>query len=300
MLTVGAILKEPVSTVVRFVEWYAAQGAGCIVLCFDDPEDPAIEVVSGREDVIAIRATAEFWEGLGTTADERFTKRQNLAMGHVYRNIPEGGWFLNVDSDELLFLEERTIAQEVARQPASCRALRFLPAEHIQSPDDPDRLYFRLPQKGWVQRSIYGDLAQAVKPRHGLMGHTVGKSVTRTGLSPVKVRQHWIEDQDGPIEGATLSADEGAYLFHFVDQGYEVWRNKIRWRLSSRGFRLPMRLEIEARMDGPEPEAALRDLYDCLHVFNEERLAQMERGGALRSWTRAELGLTDPDWPPSH
>ncbi len=300
MLTVGAILKEPLSTVLRFVDWYAAQGAGCIVLCFDDPDDPAIEAVSGRDDVIAIRATSEFWASLGTNAEERFTKRQNLAMGHVYRSVPEGGWFLNVDSDELLFLEGRTIAEELAGQPKSVPALRFLPAEHIQSPDDADNLHFRLPQKGWVQRSIYGDLAQAVKPRHGLMGHTVGKSATRSGISPVKVRQHWIEDASGPIEGKTLSAEEGAYLFHFVDQGYEVWRNKIRWRLSSRGFRLPMRLEIEKRMEAAEPEAELRELYDCLHVFGTERLEQMERGGALRSWSRDQLGLTDRDWPPSH
>ena len=51
MLTVGAILREPLETTLRFVSWYLDAGADQIVLCFDDPLDPAIEVLR-RNDVV--------------------------------------------------------------------------------------------------------------------------------------------------------------------------------------------------------------------------------------------------------
>ncbi|WP_375174744.1 glycosyltransferase family 2 protein [Pseudooceanicola sp.] len=270
-LTVGTILREPVETVMRFVAWYLAQDADRVVMCFDDPEDPAIDLLGNVERIECIRCTPEFWERLGISPEARFTKRQNRAMGYVYATIADG-WFLNVDSDELLHLDGRTLAEEVGGQGRDIRAIRVEPVEHLNTPDS-DGMHFRCLMRPWMQRKVYGDLAPVMKPRQGLMGHTLGKSVTRAGLRDVVVRQHWVQTADGEaLTDLTLGVGEGAYLMHFVDQGYEIWRDKLPWRLSARGFRGPIRDMLVEVLDGPDPDPGLRRLYDMFFVFDQARL----------------------------
>lgn len=278
-LTVGTILREPASTVMRFVAWYMAQDADRIVLCFDDPEDPAIELFDHVERVECIRCTPEFWHSVGIDPEARFTKRQNRAMAYVYATVADG-WFLNVDSDELLHLDGRTLAEEVERQAAEVRAIRVEPVEHLNTPDS-DGTHFRCLMRPWMQRKVYGDLAPAMKPRKGLMGHTLGKSVTRAGLADVVVRQHWVQSAEGEaLNDVTLGTGEGAYLLHFVDQGFETWRAKLPWRLSSRGFRGPIREILTDVLQEPDPEPALRRLYDMFFVFDQARLEKLAECGA--------------------
>ncbi|WP_136636884.1 glycosyltransferase family 2 protein [Pseudooceanicola onchidii] len=288
-LTVGTILREPVETVVRFVAWYLAQEADRIVLCFDDPADPAADLMSGVSRVEVIRCTTEFWQRLGLDPAARFTKRQNAAMSHVYDTVC-GGWFLNVDSDELLHLDGRTLAEEVQAQPKDVPTFRVEPVEHLQTPDSPGH-HFRCLMKPWMQRRVYGDLAPAMKVRAGLMGHVHGKSCTRAGLPGVTLRQHWAQGAGGdPIEGPVLGRAEGAHLLHFVDQGFETWRAKLPWRLSSRGFRGPIREVISAALDLPDPVPELRRLYDLFFVFDRDRLDLL---GEVRA--RLDLDVTPDD-----
>ena len=74
-LTVGTILREPIETVLKFVAWYLAQDADRIVLCFDDPDDPAIELMQHVERVECVRCTPDFWKEFGLSPEVRFTKR---------------------------------------------------------------------------------------------------------------------------------------------------------------------------------------------------------------------------------
>ena len=83
MLTVGAILREPLAATLRFVSWYLEAGADQIVLCFDDPWDPAIDLLKDHPQVQVIRCTRRFWLDRGCRPRTRFTKRQNLAMQHL-------------------------------------------------------------------------------------------------------------------------------------------------------------------------------------------------------------------------
>lgn len=280
MLTVGTILREPVETVMRFVAWYLAQGADRIVLCFDDPLDPAIPVIERVDRVDCIACSPAFWKSVNIDPQTRFTRRQNRAMAHVYRGLSDG-WFLNVDSDELLYFHGRTIAEEIATQPDDIRAVRVLPVEHVQTPDHPGRMIFRQPMPRYMMRNLYGDYAKAMQPRLGLSGHTVGKSLTRAGLKRINMRQHFLQRPDGEeVCDRILGPSDGAYLMHFFDQGYDIWRDKLPWRLSSNGFRQPMRDVIEPILASADPEPALRELYDALHVFDAEKV-EMLGGGNL-------------------
>jgi len=277
MLTVGTILREPLGTTLKFVAWYLAQGADRIVLCFDDPADPAIEALEGVEGVECHRCTPAFWESLRIQPHARFTKRQNRAMEFVYRSVSEG-WFLNVDSDELIWLDGRTLAEEAADQPAEVRGLTIRPAENIRPAIDTGQFHFRTPMPRWVMRNIYGDLAEAMQARSGLTGHSFGKSLTRAGFRGASVRQHWVTSVKGEVlSDRVIGRDEGAWLLHFFDQGYDVWRHKLPWRLSSRGFRGPMRDVIDSTMQDGD-EAGLRAIYDAMYVFDEARLEKLRHG----------------------
>lgn len=287
---VATILNEPLPTTLRFVAWYLEQGADRIILFFDNPQDPAIDLLMHHAQVDCVACTPAFWEQLGTSPDERFTRRQNLALGMAYAAL-ESGWFLNVDSDELLYLEGRKIRSELEQTPQDVAGIRVLPAEKIQTPDHPGMSCFRLPMQRWARRKVYPTEAHVVARRLGLAGHTVGKSLTRAGLKNVNLRQHWVERADETaITDRVLGPQDGAYLLHFFDQGYDVWRRKLDWRLSSRGYRQRMRDRIEAIMAQDDPEPELRALYDALHVFDADRVAILEQ---VRACVKLPLVVDD-------
>jgi hypothetical protein len=280
MLTAGAILKEPTDQTLRFVKWHLEQGVDRMVLCFDDPFDPAMEVLNSFEQVTCIPCTPAFWKHIGVNPDVRFTLRQNAAMQFIYDGSPRG-WFLNLDGDELVYLETRTLKEEVLRQPAHVKAVLIRPAEYIQSPASRDTLHFRTEMPPWCCRGVYGDLAPAMQKRRGLSGHWIGKSITRTGLAGHKVRQHFLQTPAGEaVTDAILGSAEGAYLLHFLDQGFDPWRSKLSWRLSSRGFRPEIKVLLEEALHSEDPEGELRRIYESLFVFDPAKLAKLARAGA--------------------
>jgi hypothetical protein len=283
MLTAGAILKEPLDQTLRFVKWHLEQGVDRMVLCFDDPFDLAMEVLKSFEQVTCIPCTDAFWKHIGINPDVRFTLRQNAAMQFIYAGLPQG-WFLNVDGDELVYLENRTLKEEVLRQPEHVKAILIRPAEYIQSPASRDKLHFRTEMPRWCCRGVYGDLAPAMQKRRGLSGHWIGKSVTRTGLAKYKVRQHFLQTPAGEaVTDAILGPAEGAYLLHFLDQGFEAWRSKLNWRLSSRGFRPEIKVIVENALASDDSENELGRIHESLFIFKPERLTKLERAGAIFS-----------------
>ena len=263
----------------RFVAWYLAQDADRIVLCFEDPNDPSIEMLEGLARVECIPCTPDFWQSLGIKPEARFTKRQNRAMSYVYSTVT-AGWFLNVDCDELVHLRGRTLAAEVDRQTPDIRAFRILTAEHLVTPDSP-KLHFRTPMSAPMQRRAYGDSKAGMTLRMGLMGHFLGKSVTRAGQDNLTMRQHWMLDsQQRPVCDRVIGWLEGAYLLHFIDTDFHSWCGKLPTRMSNRWFPAPVRDLILEVLDTPDPEPDLRKLFDIFFVFDDARLRQLALAGA--------------------
>ena len=227
---------------------------------------------------------------IGIRPKARFTLRQNAAMQYVYDRLPEG-WFLNVDGDEFVYLKDRNLKEEVLRQPEHIRSVMIRPAERVHCADTPNIMQFRMAMPRWCCRGIYGDLGSAMQKRHGLSGHWIGKSVTRTGLAKHTVRQHFLQTpEEAPLTDVILDSQQGAYLLHFLDQGFEAWRSKLDWRLSSRGFRREMTNILEVALNSAEPEVALRDIYTGLFVFDRSKLAKLDRAN---SRLHVDLGQND-------
>ncbi len=288
----AAILNESLADTLRFAAWYLAEGANSLLLLFDNPQDPAIGVLGDHPRIDCVRCTPEFWAGLGLTPDTNFPKRQNAALTWAYHRTDEP-WFLNVDADEFLHIEGRSIATLLGAQPRAVEAVRVLTAEAVRPVIPRDRLQFRLPMERDAARRVYRDDAPLFGPRRkGLVGHPQGKSATRTGLPDARARQHWVEQPDGtPVAERVIGAAQRCYLLHMIGYDFDAWRRKLDWRSVSRGFTTPLTRRIEAALAGEAPEARLRALYDAMHVLDDAALARLQAEGA-----RLELAL-DLDAP---
>lgn len=277
---VGAILNEPLADTLRFAAWYLDAGASGLTLLFDNPEDPALEVLASHPSVTCIPCTAEFWADLGLTPDTRFTKRQNMALSWVYRSMPDG-WLLNVDADEFLHVINGAVSSFLAAMPAETEAVRVETAEIVAGPAGATENIYRLPMERDVARRVYGDSAALFGPRRkGLIGHPQGKSFVRCGLPGVSLRQHWAQRADGSeIAERYVPVREGAALLHHIGLDYAVWRAKLDWRLVSSGFTVPLTERIRAMLDLPDAEERLRTLHADLHGVDAERLDRLRAEG---------------------
>ena len=279
---VGAIMNEPLPEVLKFCAWYLALGADEVVICFDNPDDPAIDILSDHPRLRCISCTPAFWQSLGLTADDAFVTRQNAALTWIYQKYPDG-WLLNVDADEFLFFEGRSVADVLASVPIDKKSLRVKTAERIMAQDEAVLTHFRLPMERAVRHAVYGEDAQLFGPRRqGLVGHAHGKSIVRCGIEGLVLRQHWPRylRSDGADE-MVLHNEDGAYLLHMIGESYEIWRHKLAWRSHARGFTDGLTERVKLAQRSSDPEEALRDLHQRLHHATPERLAALNAQGVL-------------------
>lgn len=279
---VGTIMNEPLAEVLRFVAWYLASGAQEVVICFDNPADPAIALLADHPRLTCVPCTAEFWESLGLTPQDAFVTRQNAALTWIYQRQPEG-WLLNVDADEFLFFEGRTIGATLAMVPDDALSVRVVTAERLLAPDGLTESLFRRPMEYDTRKRVYGADAALFGPRRaGLVGHPQGKSAVRCGVPGLRLRQHWPRwgREDEPRE-QILDHRDGAHLLHMIGADFDVWRSKLAWRCGSRGFTTSLTAEIEAALAAADEGARLKELFDRLHRATPERVQRLEEAGAL-------------------
>ena len=272
---VGAIMREPLEVVARFINWYKRLGADEIVIFFDDPEDAAL--TDFTTEINAIACPPEFWDGLGRKPDAPFVKRQNAALTWLYQQYTDG-WLLNVDADEYLWPGSGEVAGLLSHAMPETISLRVRTAEQVAGTS---KTAFRLPMDRAVLQYVYQDDAPLFGPRReGFVGHSAGKSLIRCGERPLKLRQHWPERPSGkrPPE-VVLDSRDGAYLLHMIGADYEIWRDKVAWRSASAGFTEALTARIAEALKGPD--AHLYDLFQRLHSVTDAQAARMAERGVL-------------------
>lgn len=275
-------MNEPLAEVLKFCAWYLERGAHELVICFDNPDDPAIARLTGHPRIRAIPCTAAFWGALDLTPDVAFVTRQNAALTWIYHQYPDG-WLLNVDADEFLYLVGRDVADLLAEVPAEKKSLRVRTAERVLTEENPTCAHFRLPMARPVRRAVYGEDAPLFGPRReGLVGHSHGKSFVRSGIRGLALRQHWPRGlRDDGADELVLGHQDRAYLLHMIGARYDIWRDKVTWRSASRGFTTGLTERIAAAQAAPAPEEALRDLHRRLHAATPARLSALRARDVL-------------------
>ncbi|WP_449284303.1 glycosyltransferase family 2 protein [Lutimaribacter marinistellae] len=278
---VGAILREDLQDTLRFAAWYLDAGADRLTLYFDDPQDLAIGVLRHNPRIQCIACTSEFWRDLGLDPDTRFTKRQNAALTHAYRQS-DTDWFLNVDADEFLHVDGRAIRDFLDDIPEDAVSVRIETAEGVGTTHDHPRRVFRLPMERDAARRVYGEDAGLFGPRRkGLVGHAAGKSAIRGGQGDLSLRQHWpVRGKEIPPEHVA-GRESGAYLLHMIGLDYGPWRAKVDWRVASRGFIASLTQRVAEALEREDPEPELRDLHQRLHRMDAAALERLAAENAL-------------------
>ena len=215
-------------------------------------------------------------------------KRQNVAFRHAYVNC-KTDWLLVIDADELLWLRDGKLSDFLAVQPTEIRSVLFRPAERITVRDS-EEFAFRTEMPLETLMAHYGpQLGAALKGRRGLVGHLLGKSVHRTGQTNIRMRQHFLEDSAAKrIIDKTVTWEEGAALLHLMNNDYEIWRQKLHFRLVTASLPRRMGVLIASLLEAGD-EAAIREYFRMLFEITPDGLARLEAANAAH---RAPI---DPD-----
>lgn len=273
----GAILNEPLDDTLRFAAWYLEMGANGLTLLFDDPDDPAIEILSKHHKIECIRCTDKFWKKIGTSKEVRFPKRQNNALTWVYHRTQED-WLLNVDADEFVHLNKGRLRRLLGRQDAETEMITIAPAEVIEPIKPREKFVFRLPMDRDTTWRVYEEHVMLFGPRRqGLAGHADGKSIIRTGIKGVRLRQHWAMRPDGELlRSINWTAHNSAALLHFIGLDYGHWRAKLPWRVGATGFSRPMRARLQSLLDAGDSEDQFEEIHHHMHRMSPKQIAQLK------------------------
>lgn len=183
--TVHATVDEPTELLCAFVAHYKALGASCIWLALDQPRADQIAVLGSIPGVRLTLCTRGYWLRNRGYRPSLHVSRQYVNANRAYRQA-ETQWFLECDADEFLY-PDRRMADLLIATPDDVPFLRFAMAERIFDRSQPPVSVFdglfrtSLRDRPGLIKGIYGDLSPYMPG--GMTGHTVGKSITRTGLS---------------------------------------------------------------------------------------------------------------------
>lgn len=193
---VAMLAREPAPLVLFNIAWHLEAGAREFHLYLDDPRDPVFEAAAAIPGVTVTRCDAAFW----ARAERRWTiwnnHRQTAAVNIAYRTSGVD-WMLHLDADEFLW-QRRPLGRELAGLSPRADALVVPVRERAYTRPEPEELFegvWRIPQEG--RRRDHPLLRpNATFCPAGVSGHTLGKSLTRSGLD-VSLWPHYPHVRDG-------------------------------------------------------------------------------------------------------
>lgn len=249
------LAREPAQLVLTHLAWHLALGAAEVHLFLDDPADPVAPLAAALPRVRVTRCDGAFWAAHPSgRRPERVTARQSFCATLAYRRAGVG-WLLHLDADEFLH-PHADLAAELARHRDLKGALVVPVRERAYASPDPQTLFegvFRIPRRPADPPHPLLEPLADMAPR-GVIGHALGKSITRTGLA-LTLHPHFPRPQGGgtPQDVPTRPCT-AAVLLHFDGLTPRHWLGKQRARLGD--------AQPEAWL-GPHRQAQLRALAAC-------------------------------------
>lgn len=280
-----ATVKAPAQQVLAFAAHHLNLGAAHLWLFFDDPEDPAADMLSGRPEVTVTRCSLAWWRATLGHRPPRHQNRQTRNVNRVYAetSLP---WLAHFDVDEFL-LPDVPLAEALAGTPADRPLLRVAPWEALHDADLPDDIFtarqFRAalpgPDHAPDRRLAFGPHASLLPD--GVLSHSAGKCFFRTGLARFEPRLHGAFRAGERVQGVPFHP--GLALLHFHAEDRARWLERLPFRLTLGAYRFnpPLQAHLEAASPDErlafygrvqDPDAATRAALSARGLLREARL----------------------------
>jgi Glycosyl transferase family 2 len=279
-------VKAPLAAVETFVAWHLELGAVWIAIYFDDPDDPAAKAMEGVEKIKVFRCHDKHWTKVKGFRPELKTVRQVYNARHAYGRA-KVDWLAHIDIDEFLWPIRppgdtgpwnEVMGRLLAVVSSPKAYLRLRPHEALVNPDGSQPTHFRAPLQGEARgatlRGLFGPYAVAMN--NGLLSHSVGKAISRTGLPGFQPRLHIPRVQGEKLPGIPFS-DEIA-LLHYHAHDRDDWLSHVEYRA---------RLGAYSGRDESRSfyQSASRDeliaFYDAVQLAHPEMVAKLAAAGML-------------------
>jgi hypothetical protein len=245
-------------------------GVDQIFLFFDDPQDPALEVLDGVSPrVTSVRCDAAFWRAQRVKRPAIIEHRQlvNANLGLAWARQYRFDWIIHIDSDELLLADVDLRDILSAEKSAVVRfPMKEAVAEREAYPSRFHTTLFREPLPPARIASLSSeDRASVLFEGEYFRGHTASKAAIRVSSAVQSVGIH------GPAKPRLAERQSGEItLLHYDCIGLEDWKRKWERRLDGSGTADGMRpgrlRQLELFKHAYGKPAQERELYARLHM----------------------------------
>ncbi len=276
---VVATVKAPVAQVLAFRDHHLALGAARLWLHFDDPDDPALEAVRHPQ-VRALRCDDAYWQATAGRRPDRHQNRQGRNMQRVYAKAPLP-WLAHLDVDEFL-QPRRPVSAILAEAPEDRPMVRAAPWEALHDPEAPPgpfaARHFRRALKGAgfarLRDQVFGPYA-ALLPE-GVLSHSAGKCLFRTGLARFEPRLHGAFRAGVRVPGGDFHPDLPLLHFHAHDPA--AWKDRLAFRVERGAYQFNPALAAFLKA---ATAAEIDAFYDRVQVAQPEVLDRLRHADAL-------------------
>ncbi len=305
---IATTLKCTVKQTVAFVNYYLNLGANHIFLFFDDPEDPAVEIVEKNSKVTATRCTPEYFRKYINGYFEQFDYqyviyRQGLNATNALNWAREMdiSWIAHVDVDELIYPGTRDIKLMLRRSPVEILRMTILEAvpeeleyenffheiRFYKSPAAFHKSGLRYPVNSILLRLavLLGVKSPFTLNDRYFRAHYKSKCFVRTDLDIINMRihtpavrkKHLIEFRSRRI-----------FLLHFDSCGFQLWFDRYKFKIANGdrpGAKKNLQKITKYIMELMEREASeeeFKEAYKKTHYINEKDIRILRMLGLIR------------------
>jgi Glycosyl transferase family 2 len=271
-------IKAPEEKMLAFVAHHLSLGAARIFLYFDDPDDPGFAAATRLDRVTATRCTETYWTERGGRHD-RHQNRQSRNARDAYARCSTD-WLGHIDVDEFI-LSPRPVGEVLSDIPVGTDAVKLEPFEAMHDPLLPDDIYtaheFRgaIRHEHWpLRRGALGKYREF--NRDGLLSHSNGKVIFRTGIKGLSPRLHSVM-----LKGVRLPTPDWhpeMKLLHFHAQDRQAWRTALPFRLTRGAYMY--RPGLQAFLAGATPEE-IDTFYLQTQVMSPDSIAELQAIGRV-------------------
>lgn len=278
-------VKAPQAKVLAFLAWHLDLGAAHIWVCFDDPKDPAFDLVASLPQVTAIRCDDAWW-AKGNARPDRHQNRQARNAQSILKRCPYP-WLGHIDIDEFL-QPDQDISDILGALPKHQVMARMEPFEALHDPNLPSDIFtarhFRAalkPRFAALRAEILGQYAQILP--EAMLSHSVGKVFFRTNVSGLMPRLHGAFIAGERLVGPPFETK--LRLLHFHAQERATWTKALPFRLTKGAYQYHPQLQDFLTQASP---AEIDDFYNTTQMAGPEKRAVLTKAGRL---TEANLNL---------